>query len=122
MRHTRLTRAFAALLAVWFTINMVAPGRLYSCPVHDAAVGAGATTAPEHGQHMAHHGNSHEKTPQHLCHCMSSCCPVALVMAPAATQIGATEVTVAAPGLPPYEYALVARAHQLPFANGPPSA
>jgi hypothetical protein len=121
MRHSFLARVFAALLAAWFTINVVDPARLHACPVHDGAAAQAHDTG--HGAHAHHGSQEHSRAPEsHQCHCFGSCCAATPVAASRAPELATAEVTVVAPGLPDYAYVVVARSHLLPFANGPPAA
>ena len=125
MVRSSFKRVFAAWLAVWFTINVVAPGRLYACPVHDAQA---ASPAASHGAHAGHgspaaqHGSGkHHDDATHLCHCIGSCCTAAPLASPATPSVASTERRIDDVALPSYEGAPIPRrAHELPFANGPP--
>jgi hypothetical protein len=127
MHRSVASRLFAALVAVWFTINMVEPAWLHACPVHDGLVIATAADhhAAESGS-MAHHGASHgdSQSPDkaHLCQCLGACTAAAMVAAPVSSQIVTGVVRVAAPRLPEYFHPVFERAYELPFANGPPRA
>ena len=127
MHRSVASRLVAALVAVWFTINMVEPAWLHACPVHDGIVIA--STADHHAAEsgsMAHHGTSHDETPSpntaHLCQCLGACTAAAMMAAPVSSQIVTNVARVAAPGLPDYFRPVFERAYELPFANGPPRA
>lgn len=126
MHRTVASRVFTALLAVWFTINMVEPAWLHSCPVHDGLVIA--TPAGHHAAGsaaMAHHASHHDSPSRdaaHLCQCMGACTAVAMVAAPVWSPVVTGVVSIAAPGLPEYFHPIFERAYELPFANGPPRA
>ena len=125
MHRSVASRLFAALVAVWFTINMVEPAWLHACPVHDGLVitSTAAHHSAESGS-MGHHDGSHQdgqsRNATHLCQCLGACTAAAMVAAPVSSPIATRVVSVAAPGLPEYSHPVFERAYELPFANGPP--
>jgi hypothetical protein len=127
MHRSLATRLLAAFVAVWFTINMVEPAWLHSCPVHDGLL---VTTAANHhtgGQsHASHQRASHDESnapaESHHCSCLGVCTAAAIVSAPVSPLTGTADHRAAAPGLPEYHHPVLDRAHELPFANGPPLA
>jgi len=123
MHRSFATRLLAALVAVWFTINMVEPAWLHACPVHDGlAVTPTANQSGHSGHQPASHDESGGRTKSHLCQCLGACTTAAIVSTPPSSLVGTIEVSASAPGLPEYEHPILERAHELPFANGPPLA
>jgi hypothetical protein len=127
MHRSFATRFLAALMAVWFTINMVEPAWLHACPVHDGLVVTATASHHTGGEsHGSHHAASHEDAnapgESHQCSCLGACTAAAIVAAPVSSLIGTVEHRAAAPGLPEYYHPVLDRAHELPFANGPPLA
>lgn len=123
MRRSPLTRIAAALVAGWFAISVAHPAWLRVCPLHDA-ISTVADGAAGHAGHNAHHdGHGAPESGKHVCQCVDTCCCTAVTLAALAShELAIAEVSTPTPGLPDYEYVAVARAHQLPFANGPPLA
>ena len=108
MRRSLWHRALAAVMAAWLAIVMAEPALLHACPTHGVA--------PATGDAPAQHG--------HQCTCLGQCHAPVGVAAPAALVSLASGLEVVAArdsGLPDFEYAPVAAAHVLPFANGPPA-
>jgi hypothetical protein len=123
MHRPFATRILAALVAVWFTINMVEPAWLHSCPVHDGLVVTPAANQSGHAGHQpASHDESGGRTNSHLCQCLGACTTTAIVSTPPSPLVATIEVSASAPGLPEHEHPILERAHELPFANGPPLA
>ena len=105
MRRSLVTRVFAALVAVWFTLNVVNPARLHACPVHDGT--ALPLHETSHAGH-AHHGAEHSRAPEnHQCHCLGSCCAATPVAPARAPELVTAEVVVLVSGLPDYEYVVI---------------
>lgn len=127
MHRPSWSRALSALFALWFTVYTVEPAALHACDVHDAPrATAAAGTTHAHATHAA----QSDATPETgqpsdgnaCCTCPGDCAtpsPVALTAAHVALVV--PTATTSDTGLADYEYAPVAAAHVLPFANGPPS-
>jgi len=132
MRRSLWHRALAAVMAAWLAIVMAEPALLHACPTHGGAAGEAHAAVAQHGAAM---GMTHGKAPAtgdapaqpahgHQCTCLGQCHAPVGVAAPAALVSLASGLEVAAArdsGLPDFEYAPVAAAHVLPFANGPPT-
>ena len=136
MTRRPVHRIAAWLMAVLLTLVVLEPMRVHDCPLHgQLALRHADDAAPAHHgghgapaqavDHAAHHGGqpANDDGP-HQCDCLGDCGLTALVAltAPAAVQVAATTVVVAAAPLAT-EPVVVAPAaeHVLPFANGPPA-
>jgi hypothetical protein len=128
MRRSRLERAFAAVLLLWFACMSGAPAALHSCPMHDAALASAGSLdlAATHvgGPHDAHAHHLPRRDNDHrACTCIGDCCANGLAPGLPAARVVLLEGSdgTARPPLPPPDSrALAAPEFLLPYANGPP--
>jgi hypothetical protein len=126
VRHPFWVRSLIAIWGVWLGVVFSEPAALHSCPAHGdhaAHMASGPAGAPMSHDAMSH-GTSHHDSGK-PCTCLgASCCTAATVLpnAPVA-EIVTTDVEVAVVVYPAVadRSDVVAPAHSLPFANGPPS-
>jgi hypothetical protein len=120
MRRTLLTRALAAIMAVWLALVLGEPAALHHrCPMHDGP--APAAVDAVHAGHESHAPSSDHGG--HGCTCIGTCSAAggiaALVANPGA--VVALESRRVESPTPDHRAAPDARrAFALPFANGPP--
>jgi hypothetical protein len=131
MRRSLPTRVFAALLAIWFTMNMVGPASLHACPLHSGLSNAAAANGHAvHAGHAAQHESRHSGAPsrdsEQSCTCLGECCcaPVVAGPAPIVVALVAADPTIAVAITPLSDDVAPAStpAHALPFATAPPLA
>ena len=127
MRRPAVSRALAALFAVWFTAYAVEPAALHACDVHDAPHAANTSAAATHADdvhtsHSASRDDAQHSDETSCCTCPGDCAassPAALATTTALVAVVTTATTDS--GLSRHEYVPVAAQHVLPFANGPPT-
>ena len=118
MRRTPLTRALAAMMAVWLAVVLGEPAALHHhCPMHDGP----APAAMAHGGHAEHHAPAPEHG-SHACTCLGTCSAggTAAVPASAPAILASTAWSTAPAPRDRRPLILPRRAFALPFANGPP--
>jgi hypothetical protein len=116
-----LSRAFAALVLLWFAVVTTEPAALHLCPVHGAPAAAGATA--EHvGDGHSHHGPS-QGGEQTTCTCIGDCSAGGFSVAlssPAQPLVVVAPESSEGPRLETGRPRIPAAAFLLPYANGPP--
>jgi len=145
MSRRPLSRCFAALLGLWFTVLMVEPVALHACPMHDGGHGAhgGSATAEaplaeaghhhdalshrEHGAPESHQVVADTPVPDEQsagCLCLGTCSGATPTVLASTTELRVAELAAEPRRVPPLPaYAPVSRGGLvLPFANGPPTA
>ncbi len=144
-RHSRWSRLFATLFALWFAAMVGDSGMLHSCAMHGAAAGhathpgrdvrapaARHTALATHDGHADGHRAHHDASPHESkqptqpapCTCVGQCCAVtAVAPLPAlATLVVPAAVAQERDPLEPQRPAPPATPDlRLPFANGPPT-
>lgn len=126
MRRTLASRCFGTLLALWFAISVAEPQWLHACPMHTAAVAAGARSAGhsghEPGAAAGHDAPAHDHDAAH-CLCIGHCAPGGVLTLATVPEVPvATVVVIEARGaLPRADYVPVVRERTLPFATAPPA-
>lgn len=127
-------RALTAFWGLWFAVALIEPAGIHQCPVHGLAAGqmvgmaAMPDMAPMAG--MAGMATAHDASPaghsHHgaTCTCLSIGCSSPAFAAPGTAVVLAHYAVVrgAAPNFADAPHPIVARAHALPFANGPPGS
>jgi hypothetical protein len=127
MRRSLWQRAFASLFAIWFTISLVEPAALHSCPVHGGGT-VSATGGHGGGDHAGHDmptAPTDAPSDHAQCTCLGDC-----TVGSATTIVPASAFELLTAIIRPYRPVLataglrpVAHApHTLPFSNGPPRA
>jgi hypothetical protein len=145
MSRRPLSRCFAALLGLWFTVLMVEPVALHACPMHSGGHGAHEVSASAEAPlaHAEHHhdaiAHGEHGAPESLppvadvpvpddptagCLCLGTCAGATPTVLASTTELRVAELSAAPRRVPPMPaYAPVSRGGLvLPFANGPPTA
>jgi hypothetical protein len=112
-------------LGLNLTTALTEPAEFLGCPVHVEQASHAGVSAGEHGVSSEHVRGSHDTKQKHdVCTCLDHCCAVMTVALMAVT-IALVDHPVTdgeAAHHSAIEYVPAHRAHELPFANGPPAA